>query len=467
MRSTTSTFGLAVSAGLALATVAPLAATAAPQAPQAPQPGTLGTLPATPQPATPDFDGQAASTRYVSVPIANVRSGPSMDARVVGSVRQGERVSGPIVNGWMKLGDNRFIGLSVTSTSPGGGGGDDDTPPPPADTRVHRAVSVPSANVRSGPSLNAPVVDRLSAGERVSGGWTGTGWLALPGGRFIHHSVIADRADGPAPAPAPTPPTGSEVTRYVDVAVANVRSGPGTNHRVVSTLRSGARVEGTKVGNWIRISDGRFISETVLRSGGGGDDAPQPPPTTQPTRGYVEVARANVRSGPGLNHGVVGTLSRGTEVKGSLSNGWVKMSDGRFISTSVLSQTPPGGGGDGDEDGVTGAEVLTEAAKYAGIMYVWGGTTPEGGFDCSGYTGYVFRQLGIELPRTAAQQRAHVTPVSVPKPGDLVFWGNTSHVAIYAGDGYIWDSGRPGLPVQKRKIFSGVTGYGSVEGVNN
>lgn len=107
--------------------------------------------------------------------------------------------------------------------------------------------------------------------------------------------------------------------------------------------------------------------------------------------------------------------------------------------------------------------VLGYAQQYTGIMYSWGGTSPSTGFDCSGYTQYVFAQAGISLPRTAEQQRQATTPVSQPRPGDLVYWGAPAwHTAIYAGDGMIYDSGRQGVPTQKRKMFSGVTSYGRV-----
>jgi len=93
-------------------------------------------------------------------------------------------------------------------------------------------------------------------------------------------------------------------------------------------------------------------------------------------------------------------------------------------------------------------------------MYVYGGADPSG-FDCSGFTQYVFARAGVSLPRVVSSQRAVARPVTTPRVGDLVFWGNR-HVAIYAGNGYIYDSGRAGLPVQKRRMFSGVTGYGRV-----
>ncbi|KAB7743865.1 cell wall lytic activity [Nostocoides sp. F2B08] len=107
--------------------------------------------------------------------------------------------------------------------------------------------------------------------------------------------------------------------------------------------------------------------------------------------------------------------------------------------------------------------VLAVAAKYTGIMYRYGGTSPSTGFDCSGFTQFVFGKVGVKLPRTADAQRRATTRVSSPRPGDLVFFGSPAyHVGIYAGNGMMYDSGRSGLPTQKRKVFSGVSGYGRV-----
>ena len=105
--------------------------------------------------------------------------------------------------------------------------------------------------------------------------------------------------------------------------------------------------------------------------------------------------------------------------------------------------------------------VLAIAAQYQGLMYSYGGTSPSTGFDCSGFTAYVFRQVGISLPRTAEEQRQAVSPVSNPQPGDLVFFGSPAyHVGIYAGNGMMWDSPRSGKAVDLRSIWSGNVTYG-------
>ena len=104
--------------------------------------------------------------------------------------------------------------------------------------------------------------------------------------------------------------------------------------------------------------------------------------------------------------------------------------------------------------------VVAIAAAYTGIPYRRGGAGP-GGFDCSGYTSFVYRKAGKSIPRTAAAQQAAARRVSSPRPGDLVFFGSPAyHVGIYAGNGLMFDAGKPGLVTQKRKIFRGVSGYG-------
>jgi cell wall-associated NlpC family hydrolase len=108
------------------------------------------------------------------------------------------------------------------------------------------------------------------------------------------------------------------------------------------------------------------------------------------------------------------------------------------------------------------AGVLGIAASLAGISYVYGGATPAG-FDCSGFTQYIFGRLGISLPRTAEAQRQATTRVSSPVVGDLVFFGAPAyHVGTYAGNGMMWDSPHAGQAVALRSIFSSSATYGRV-----
>jgi cell wall-associated NlpC family hydrolase len=104
--------------------------------------------------------------------------------------------------------------------------------------------------------------------------------------------------------------------------------------------------------------------------------------------------------------------------------------------------------------------MLGIAASLAGIYYVYGGTTPSG-FDCSGFTQYVFGAVGIGLPRTSEAQQQAATSVSNPAPGDLVFFGSPAyHVGIYAGSGMMWDSPHPGASVGLHAIWSSSATFG-------
>ena len=98
------------------------------------------------------------------------------------------------------------------------------------------------------------------------------------------------------------------------------------------------------------------------------------------------------------------------------------------------------------------AAMLEEAEKYLGTPYVWGGSSPETGFDCSGYVCWVLNQSGWDVGRTTAnglwQQSAKVSEHEA-RPGDLVFFQGTydtpgaSHVGLYVGDGMMISAGDP------------------------
>ena len=125
---------------------------------------------------------------------------------------------------------------------------------------------------------------------------------------------------------------------------------------------------------------------------------------------------------------------------------------------------PPGGSDGSGTPGIdyqVPAEALTdeefaaiykEAQKYVGTPYVWGGSTPETGFDCSGYVCWVYNQNGYDVGRTTAnglwQKSQHISEAEA-KPGDLVFFDGTydtpgkSHVGIYLGNGMMVSAGDP------------------------
>jgi cell wall-associated NlpC family hydrolase len=81
--------------------------------------------------------------------------------------------------------------------------------------------------------------------------------------------------------------------------------------------------------------------------------------------------------------------------------------------------------------------VVAIAMQYLGVPYVWGGASPSTGFDCSGFTMYVYAQVGVSLPHHAASQYQLGTPVPRDQlaPGDLVFFSGLGHMGMYIGGG--------------------------------
>ena len=106
-----------------------------------------------------------------------------------------------------------------------------------------------------------------------------------------------------------------------------------------------------------------------------------------------------------------------------------------------------------------GHRTIQVASRYKGVPYRMGGTTPKG-FDCSGYTRFVYGKLDKRIPRTSQQQFHAARKIKQPRRGDLLFYhsggrnGRVYHVVIYAGNGQVWHAPQPGGRVKKGKIYA-------------
>lgn len=106
-----------------------------------------------------------------------------------------------------------------------------------------------------------------------------------------------------------------------------------------------------------------------------------------------------------------------------------------------------------------GDRAVRIASRYRGVPYVYGGSTPRG-FDCSGFTRFVYKRLGKHIPRSSHDQFRHARKVGHHvRKGELVFFrsggtGPVYHVGIYAGHGKIWHSPRSGRSVRLEKIWT-------------
>lgn len=184
----------------------------------------------------------------------------------------------------------------------------------------------------------------------------------------------------------------------------------------------------------------------------------QPEQTTQPAvnkAAYISSnASAHFRSGPSTSSQSLGKLPKNTKItiKGE-ENGWYKVSyngkDGYISKSLVTEGEPPATTSSRSQEEPRSAtttsassnSVVQVAESYAGSKYVSGGSSPSG-FDCSGFTQYVYGKCGITLSRTSYTQATQGTAVnkSELQPGDLLlfhYYGSSSigHVGIYVGNG--------------------------------
>ena len=134
--------------------------------------------------------------------------------------------------------------------------------------------------------------------------------------------------------------------------------------------------------------------------------------------------------------------SRGAEVPRKLSQ--------TEQTTNAVSNAPASSG--------NGSSVVSKAKSYIGSKYIYGGMTPSG-FDCSGFTSYIYKQFGVSLNRTAAGQYSNGTAInrSQLQAGDLVMFGKSgiNHVGIYMGGGMMVHAANPSRGVTTDTINSG------------
>ena len=173
--------------------------------------------------------------------------------------------------------------------------------------------------------------------------------------------------------------------------------------------------------------------------------------------GKINTSAVNMRSQPSSDSDLVYQLGYGEQAYIIGFNcGWYKVqyngSTG-YVRSDLMELTEKPIYNSNGSYVSAGQELINYAMNFLGTPYVWGGTTTSG-FDCSGFTKYVYQQFGYTLNRTAAQQLNNGYSVSSLEPGDLVFFNNTystsaaaSHVGIYIGNNQFIHSASGGVKV--------------------
>ena len=171
------------------------------------------------------------------------------------------------------------------------------------------------------------------------------------------------------------------------------------------------------------------------------------------------VSGANADSGAGFasalaSAGLTGSSAASADM--STASGLGQLASALGMTSPAPSNALTAGALAAQAGGAAGNDVVATAKKYIGVPYVWGGTNPATGMDCSGFVQRVFKDLGVEVPRVVSDQMKVGTPVASlaeAKPGDLLVSFGGNHISIYLGNGKAIDAPVPGQTIQIRDAW--------------
>ena len=428
----------------------------------------------------------------------NLRSGPGMNYEVLDSLAKGTTV---VINdrsnpNWYSVsvdGRNGFVAASYVSIAQSSVIDDDiliidddgvvtaPATPSPATTPTPAPTPAPAAEsgiinamyvrFRSEPSSTASILGEYNKGTAVTitgtkGDWTAvtingqSGYVYSQYVTRTEQTTTATPEPSPSPTPTPTPTPSASPDVILSESKAGTitgdyvrfRSGPSLSDTIIDTYNSGKALTITGVsGDWTAVTiDGKagyIYSQYVAENAA----EPAPTPTPQPAEtpvdaepGYISGNNVRFRSGPSMNAGVLGEYNSGKALTiTGISGDWTAVTiDGQsgyvysqYVARGTITVTPTETSSD------LGKQIAEFALQYVGYPYVWAGSSPGVGFDCSGLVYYTYGQFGYTLPRVANDQMGSGVHVehSDLQPGDILgFYSGGSyvgHVGIYIGDG--------------------------------
>ena len=249
-----------------------------------------------------------------------------------------------------------------------------------------------------------------------------------------------------------------------------MRSGAGTDSSVLAQAPKGAQVsvEEDAGDGWYKVSyegqTGYMSAQWLTVSLTAGPVIPAAEGTEpEQKRGLVTASVLNVRSGPATTYDKVATLKGGglVDIVSDPGNGWYEIESG-YVSAEYVTLV----GADYEGSSSLGASAVAMAQSLLGCRYRSGASGPSA-FDCSGFTYYIYKQLGHPIARGSSSQyynSGYFVSTSAMQPGDLIFFFDrrfdssggtlpTTHVGMYAGNGQFIHASTTSYRVQYDSIY--------------
>ena len=269
-----------------------------------------GSVPVTP--TNPESDTMNEVMYVTANSGLNIRSGAGTGYRIIGGLPKGAEVTvKQMSNGWARIGEGQWVCATYLIKG---------STPAPVVTKTKYVKVNTSLNIRIGAGTQYRVTGSLRNGDKVTVYEEANGFSKIGDAQWVCSDYLVDE------------PQVQTKTMYVRVNTSlNVRSGAGTNHSVVGSLRNGQAVTVYEESNgWARIGNGQWVSAQYLSTSNNTN--------SYPTKYVTASSGLNVRSGAGIGYRKIRAIPRGAKVTVyETRNGWSRIGNGEWVSSAYIA----------------------------------------------------------------------------------------------------------------------------------